>query len=347
MPEPSAGSRVLVVEDDIELGAHLCAYLESRGLEVMLAASLLEAQHVLASDRELDLLITDIYLERAPSGALPGGLVLAEVCDARRPRIPVILLTGQPSMDAALGGLRQHAFDLLTKPVSLPELHRRAVEAIEKRSLLQQLAEAEEENDILSRILPNTIEAKDPSTRGHSDRVAGYAENLGRQCGLDEGELRDLRLAAMLHDVGKIGVPEAILTKPGPLTAAERSEIQKHPEIGFKILEPLDHLPRVRSWVYEHHERWDGLGYPRGLVGEEVALPGRILIVAEVFDALATARSYKRAWPRVKIADFFEADAGKRFDPELATVVAEGVRVHGVDYFRTRPGENGRGPQLF
>ncbi|MAE76555.1 MAG: hypothetical protein CMJ85_06780 [Planctomycetes bacterium] len=324
--------RALLVEDEIELGRNLSRYLECHGFTIVSASTLDDGLSILEGDTPLDVVVTDIYLDER--GEVPGGHRIAQAARRRVPPTPVILLTGRPSLDAALEGLREQVFDFLTKPVSMQVLAERARRAVEEQRLQQRLAELEEVTRLLSRILPNAIEAKDPSTRGHSDRVADYADTLGSRCGLDDEERRDLRLASMLHDVGKIGVPEAILTKPGALTRSERVEIEKHPEIGFRILEPMQHFPRVRDWVFQHHEHWDGHGYPCGLVGDEVALPGRILILAEVFDALATARSYKSAWPRAKIADFFEEDKGSHFDPDLSMIVATGVREFGAGFFR-------------
>jgi putative two-component system response regulator len=340
LAKPADAYRVLVVEDEVDLGHRLCRYLETRGLQVVFASSLEKALAILRQGPRIDLAITDIYLAEDEPAA--GGHRIAAACRGLVPPVPVILLTGRPSLDAALEGLREHACDLLTKPLSLAQVHQRAIKAIEEGRLRRRLTELEEVNRLLSSILPNAIEAKDPLTRGHSDRVADYAAGLGLRCRLAPEESHDLRLAAMLHDVGKIGVPEAILTKPGPLTAAERREMQKHPEIGHRILEPLQHLPCVRDWVFQHHERWDGRGYPRGLAKEEVELPGRILILAEVFDALATARSYKEAWPKEKVADYFEEEAGGQFDPELARIVAEGIRRHGTRFFRAGTPGKGR-----
>ena len=337
MPQTTDTFRVLLVEDEVHLAAQVAGYLDAHGYVVRIESQLEDALRVLHEDAELDLVISDIYLDNnsqlGTGGNRPGGLIVAEACESRMPQLPVVLLTGRPSLDAALEGLRHHVFDLLTKPVELPALEQRARHAITACRLRRRVAELEEVNALLSHILPNAIEAKDPLTRGHSDRVAGYADSLGRRCGLDLEERRDLRLAAMLHDVGKIGVPEEILTKEGPLTRSERDEIEKHPGIGFKILAPLHHFPRVRDWVYQHHEHWNGRGYPEGLEGEEVALPGRILILAEVFDALATKRSYKAAWSREKIADFFDGNGGSHFDPEIAGLVADGVRSEGAAWF--------------
>ena len=340
---------VLLVEDEAELGANVAEFLRSEGFDVEHVSDLESALQRLGDGNALDLVISDIYLDgpRVQVEGRPGGLEVAAACDARTPRLPVILLTGRPSMGAALQGLREHVFDFLTKPFELAELAQLARRAIEYAQLRQRVAELEEVNLLLSRILPNAIEAKDPLTRGHSDRVALYSDTLGRRCGLDEETLRDLALASHLHDVGKIGIPGSILTKEGPLTKDEREEIKKHPGIGKQILEPLKHMPRVIDWVYQHHERWDGRGYPDGLGGEDVALAGRILILAEVYDALATARSYKQAWPDEKIADFFVEDSknGGHFDPELALMVADGVRSHGGSWFRSV--QNGGQASLF
>lgn len=345
-----ANYRVLVVDDEVLLGKNLCAYLETQEFTTVYANQLDQALSLLEQDLDLDLVITDIYLGSDTEKA--GGHIVCDAAAQRSPPLPVILLTGKPTMDAALEGLRGDAADFLTKPVNLALLYKRALQAIESRKLKLELMELTEVNRVLSGILPKAIEAKDPTTGGHSDRVVSYADNLGQRVGVSAEDRKDLRLAAQLHDVGKIGIPESILCKEGPLTTEEREVIEEHPEIGYRILEPLVHLPRVRQWVFEHHERWDGRGYPQGLQGDEVALPGRILILAEVFDALATARSYKKAWSRDKIADFFVEQAGHHFDPDLSRIVGEGVRAHGADFFRHEPqgeshGGTGRQGQLF
>jgi putative two-component system response regulator len=147
-----------------------------------------------------------------------------------------------------------------------------------------------------------------------------------------------LRLAALLHDIGKIGVPDHILTKPGPLTLDEREVVKRHPAMGYEVLAELADHADVRNWVYQHHERWDGKGYPNGLQGEDVDLPGRILVLAEVYDALAEQRSYKPAWPIPKIVALFREQAGRQFDPTLANMVADGLDRMGYRYFASNQG---------
>src|SRR5262249_51097112 len=155
------------------------------------------------------------------------------------------------------------------------------------------------------------IEAKDPTTSGHAERVVRYADVLAQRCGVGAADRAELRLAALLHDVGKIGIPDRILTKPGSLTPDEREVIQRHPAMGYDILAPLQNHEQVRRWVFQHHERWDGKGYPQGLAGEDVDLPGRILVLAEVYDALAEQRSYKAAWEPPRIVAMFREQAGR------------------------------------
>jgi HD-GYP domain-containing protein (c-di-GMP phosphodiesterase class II) len=204
---------------------------------------------------------------------------------------------------------------------------------IQETSFQRQREELLAQNRVLARVLPRAIEAKDPTTRGHADRVIAYADGLASRVGVPEKERQSLRLASLLHDIGKIAVPDTILCKSGPLTSSEREVIKRHPQEGYDMLEPLVGSEDVRTWVYQHHERWDGRGYPNGLRGEEVALPGRILILTEVFDALAEARSYKPRWSNTEIRDYFLVEAGQHFDPELAKMVADGVGRLGHVFF--------------
>ena len=163
--------------------------------------------------------------------------------------------------------------------------------------------------------LAKALEAKDPYTGGHAERVRKYCRMMADLTDLDEETKARVESAALLHDIGKLGVSDYVLQKKGPLTAEERDQIMQHPVIGDRILSEVPSLAAERLWVYEHHERWDGSGYPRGIGGEEISLPGRILILVEVFDALATKRSYKDAWPTEMIHEHFSEGAGKIYDP--------------------------------
>ncbi len=167
------------------------------------------------------------------------------------------------------------------------------------------------------RALSASIDAKDPYTRGHSDRVAALGAMLARQIGLDEEVVRRVHLAGVLHDVGKIGIPEAVLCKPGRLNDAEYETIQQHPVIGYQILQDIPGLDDIMDGVLYHHERWDGRGYPERKAGTDIPLFGRLLALADVFDAMSSARSYRQALAREDVLKHIENQAGIHFDPEL------------------------------
>ena len=168
---------------------------------------------------------------------------------------------------------------------------------------------------------------------GHAARVVRFADTLALRVGLSAEERASLRWASLLHDVGKMGIPDKVLKKAGPLNAGERALMNRHPEIGYQVLQGIDVSEDVRLWVCQHHERWDGRGYPGQLFGEEVALPCRVLVISEVYDALAEVRSYKSAWSIPKIVNFFRVEAGRQFDPDLAHMVADGLQAQGARFF--------------
>ncbi len=159
------------------------------------------------------------------------------------------------------------------------------------------------------------IDAKDPYTQGHSIRVSTYSLAIGRRLGLSPEELHQLRIGSLLHDIGKIGVPDAILKKPGPLTAEEYKEVKKHPALGIHILEPVSQLSDILPAIAQHHERLDGSGYPAGLKGNEIHLVGRIVAVADVFDALTSERPYRKAMDIEEAFEFLQSRSGREFEP--------------------------------
>jgi HD-GYP domain-containing protein (c-di-GMP phosphodiesterase class II) len=171
--------------------------------------------------------------------------------------------------------------------------------------------------------LTAAIDAKDAYTRGHSERVAWGARELALAIGLDEATAERAHLAGLLHDIGKIGVPESVLTKKGRLTEAEFDMIKRHPRIGYDILRGIPSLEDVLPGVLHHHERWDGKGYPTGAAGEEISLFGRILAVADVFDALSSDRAYRKALPREEVLGEIQRSSGTHFDPRMARAFME------------------------
>jgi HD-GYP domain-containing protein (c-di-GMP phosphodiesterase class II) len=165
--------------------------------------------------------------------------------------------------------------------------------------------------------LVTAMEAKDEFVRGRSARVADLAAAIAAEIVLDEDTIDDVRLAGRLHDVGYIGVREAVLRKPDALTPVEYAEVQRHVEIGLEILAPLRHLGGMLQAVADHHERWDGAGYPRGLAGEAISIGGRILAAADAYDALTSARAYRAAMAPAAALDYLATRVGAQFDAEV------------------------------
>ncbi|MGE3174739.1 MAG: HD-GYP domain-containing protein [Planctomycetota bacterium] len=320
--------RVLLVEDEDHVLTLLARILERAGFVVHATRTLADALQQLHRD-DFHLVVSDLYLGAEVAHRL------AHAADQLQPRVPVVLMTGRPTFDGAATALKHRVAEIVTKPIDPDALVQTCRRAIRDHHLRARNEELEAQNQVLAGVLPRAIEAKDPTTCGHAERVVQYADVLARRCGVGEADRRELRMAALLHDVGKIGIPDRILCKPGSLTPDEREVIQRHPQMGYDILAPLREYEQVRRWVYQHHERWDGKGYPDGLAGEDVALPGRILILAEVYDALAEERSYKKAWETARIVSLFREQAGRHFDPDLAHLVADGLEGHDKRFFET------------
>ncbi|MFK2931431.1 HD-GYP domain-containing protein [Dyella agri] len=167
------------------------------------------------------------------------------------------------------------------------------------------------------RVLVTAMDARHQETGHHSERVARMATELARLDGVRGRALDELRLGALLHDIGKLALPDTILTKPGPLDEAERTLMRKHPRIGHELLQQVDFLRGSSEVPYSHHERWDGGGYPQGLCGEEIPLGARIFSVIDVWDALITERVYKPAWPETRVLEYLREIAGSQLDPRL------------------------------
>ncbi len=171
--------------------------------------------------------------------------------------------------------------------------------------------------------LSRAIEARDPYTRGHSTRVTALAELLGRRLGWSEERLASLRVGGPLHDIGKLAVPDAVLSKEGRLDEHERAQIQEHPRIGAKLILRIAALRQAIPYVLYHHERWDGTGYPSGKAGEEIPVEARVLALADAFDAMTSDRPYRPALTREEALAEVERCAGTQFDPEIARLFLE------------------------
>jgi putative two-component system response regulator len=237
--------------------------------------------------------LPDLVLSDVTMPGLDGfGLCRRLKADPRTRLIPVILITGIGE-EHKLEGIEAGADDFLGKPVSLTDLRVRMRSLIRMKAFTDELDSA----GTVLMTLAASIEAKDPYTEGHCERLAALGRSLGLAMGADHALLTALQRGGYLHDLGKISVPEHILVKPGSLTAEEREIIQQHPVTGERICRPLRLFRAVLPIIRHHHEKWDGSGYPDGLAGEAIPLGARILQVVDVFDALTTDRPYRRALP--------------------------------------------------
>lgn len=302
-PAPAERSTILVVEDDAHIRDVLSGLLGTLGYRMLMAASAeqaLDALNVVSPD----LVLTDVHL-----GAMSGIELCARLkADPRYELMPVVILTAVGDLEARVAGLAAGADDFFTKPVAFVELRTRLGALLRVKMLLSQLERAE----AVITTLALTIEARDPYTLGHCDRLSRYAVAVGEALGLDPEMVRSLRLGGYLHDLGKISVPDGILLKPGPLDPIEYERIRAHPGAGSDLVLGLRSMELVRPIMRHHHEKWDGSGYPDGLKGEAIPLGARIISVVDVFDALHTDRPYKAALPRSEAVSTLirETDAG-------------------------------------
>ena len=321
MPESVRGAvagTILVVEDDAAVRSMLSEALLSLGYAVRAAASAEHALTVLETSPP-DLVLTDVHM-----GAMSGVELCARIKgDPRWALLPVVIVTAISDLDARVAGLAAGADDFFAKPFNLLELRTRVGALLRVKTLLDQLERAE--SVIIA--LGATIEARDVYTSGHCERLAAYAMAVGSALGVPPSLRRALRLGGYLHDLGKIAVPDSLLLKPGPLTPAERTEVNRHPDVGADLVRGLHTLDDVRPLIRHHHERWDGSGYPSGLLGETIPLGARILSVVDVYDALRTARPYKAPLSLAETLEVLKAetDAGA-WDPRVVIALLQVLR---------------------
>jgi len=318
---PGAQRSVLVIDDDVAITAQLTHLLRREELLVATAATgPLGVQS--ARESAPDLILLDVELP---------GLDGFEICriiksDPRTRWIPVIMLTGLRDVRDRIQGINAGADDFLSKPFVGGELLARIRALLRMKVLVDQLEHAE--SVITSLAL--TVEARDPYTEGHCDRLASLATALGRTLGLPDPDLAALRLGGILHDIGKVAIPDAILLKPGPLTEAEWVRMKQHPLQGEEICRPIRSLKAVLPIIRHHHERLDGSGYPDGLAGDAIPLTARVLQVVDVFDALITERPYKGAMTPAMALDVLREEADRGWwDPGIvAAFCAVAAREH-------------------
>jgi putative two-component system response regulator len=294
------GERVLVADDSEANRELLLELLTAEGYYVVLAANGLEAQEQIRSG-SIDLALLDVVMPR------PTGFEICQLMktSAETRLIPVVLLTSLNSDGDRIRGIMCGADDFLTKPVNKHELLARVYSLLRLKQFTDELDNAE--SVLFSLAL--TIEAKDPYTEGHCDRLSKYSVAMADKLGLPEEMRIALRRGGLIHDIGKLAVPEHILLKPGPLDAEERRIMQQHTIIGERICAPLRSFRNVLPIIRHHHERWDGSGYPDGLRGDAIPLTARILQITDVYDALTTTRPYRQALPVPEALAIMHAEA--------------------------------------
>ena len=283
---PHVLGRVLVVDDLQGNIAFARALLAREGYVVDAATNGIDALEKVRTTHP-DLILLDVRM--AGQDGIETCRILKQ--DPATRLIPIILVTGFQDSDDRVRGLEAGADDFITKPFNIHELRARMRSLIRIKRHTDDLESAE--SVIVSLAL--TIEARDAATEGHCQRLADYAVQLGRAVGLAPSDLAALWRGGFLHDIGKVGVPDSILLKPGPLTRAEYDVMKQHAVIGDHLCGHLRSLQRVRPIVRHHHERLDGSGYPDGLAGDDIPLLAQIIAVVDVFDALTTSRPYKPA----------------------------------------------------
>jgi len=281
-----------------------------------------------AAEAPADLVLLDYMMPEIDGLSLFGALRDY----AHRQDLPVVIVTAADEREIRYEALSAGVNDFLLKPIDKTELLTRVRNLLALFDAKRKLADraawlAEEvrkataalrarEVEVIDR-LSRAAEFRDPETGYHIQRMANYSELIARQLGLSEADCELLRTAAPMHDVGKVGIPDSILLKPGRLTPEEFEVMKRHAEYGYRILKesdsPLLQVAALIAWT--HHEKWDGSGYPRGLVGEAIPLFGRIVAVADVFDALTSARPYKPAWPLERALNLLREERGRHFDP--------------------------------
>ena len=220
---------------------------------------------------------------------------------------PVVLITGLSATDDRIQGINAGADDFLSKPIDFSELLARARSLVRLKQFTDELEHAESVLFSLAR----SIEARDPYTRGHCERLAEMSAGLAERLELPEEQIRALRRAGVVHDIGKVAVPDAILLKPGPLSPEETATMRLHPVVGERICAPLRTFRLVLPVIRHHHERHDGSGYPDGLRGAEIPLTAAILQLADVYDALTTNRPYRTASPSSEALRIMEEEAAR------------------------------------
>jgi putative nucleotidyltransferase with HDIG domain len=331
--------RILVVDDEETIREIVSEMLDKAHFHTRQAASGIEALSILESGDEFDLVLSDLMM------AEMDGIALLERSKERYPDMPVVMVTAVHDIQVALQALRNGAYDYLLKPFEREQLLAVVRRALENRRLKREndayrtnlealvaertqqwkaaLSNLEKSYDITLEALGDALDAKDAETEGHSRRVTAYTIAIARKMGLSKEDISVIARGAFLHDIGKMAIPDAILRKPGKLTEEEMAIMMEHCYLGYKIISRIPFLAEAAEIVYSHQERFDGLGYPRGLKGEEIPLGARIFAIADTLDAMRSDRVYRKAQSIEAARKEIELWSGRQFDPDIVKVFLE------------------------
>jgi response regulator RpfG family c-di-GMP phosphodiesterase len=327
--------RILIVDDEVATCEVLAQRLSKEGYSCVLAHNGKEALHHFYKEN-FSLMISDIKMPEM------DGLELLKKVKTLGPQMMVIMMTGYAEVDTVVKALHFGAYDFILKPFDLDLVVFSVKKALDKKRLEEVVADYDQHMEELVedrtadlrraygmlkkshldsvKMLVEAIDAKDAYTRGHSDRVRKWSVALAEKLGFSEKRLESLEFGALLHDIGMIGIKDEVLQKHGPLNSMEYEHIQEHPLIGVKIVEGgssfKDEIPMIRH----HHERFDGSGYPDGLVGENIPLEARIISIADAFDAMSSLRPYRREMSQEDALVEMEKGKGKQFDPHILEI---------------------------
>jgi putative two-component system response regulator len=331
MTEKISQPHLLIVDDEVEVRSVLHDLL-SESYRCGQASSAEEALAQLR-EREYELVISDITM----SGM--SGLEMIPHVKAISPDTVIVMISGMQTIESAINALRLGAFDYLMKPFDLRQAEAAIARAYEHHELIvakrryenhleelvdQRTAELDRALDSLENAYRTTLQAltaaletRDLETHGHSERVVTFSLRLGREYGLTGPQMKALEFGSLLHDIGKIGVPDAILRKPAKLTEEEWVRMREHPMHGQQILRGIKFLEGAAKVVAQHHEKWDGSGYPLGLKGEDIDICARIFSVADAFDAITSDRVYRQGRPYEAASQELDEWVGRQFDPKI------------------------------
>lgn len=330
--------KILVVDDEKSIRKTFEAFLTKEEFEVTSAENVELALKII-DETDLDLIITDIIMPKIT------GMELLKIIKDKKPDIPIIIMTGEPTVETAVQAVKNGAHDYMTKPVNKDILIKTVRNALEYKRLLDNKRQLEVENaeyrENLEKLveertkalqkamyatistISSVMELRDPYTAGHERKVGNLAVKIGHKMKLSKKQIECIYVAGYLHDIGKISIPAEILSKPGKLSNIEYEIIKTHVKCGYDVINKVELPWPVAEVVYQHHERIDGSGYPRGLKGDEMKIESKIMAVADVIEAMISHRPYRPSLGLDIALEEIESNSGKIYDKKAVTATLD------------------------